>query len=132
MTITTTTLTRAAGLSAVAAGLLFCAVQIGHPNVDLALVTTTEWKVRQTIKVLFAALSLIGPGWTGLRASAARSASDGVVAVFPRSRFCPNLSPAGFSPQAARPRASALASAVSNTRCLASIVFIVMLLSIWP
>ena len=31
MTITTTTLTRAAGLSAVAAGLLFCAVQIGHP-----------------------------------------------------------------------------------------------------
>ena len=32
MTITTTTLTRAAGLSAVAAGLLFCAVQIGHPD----------------------------------------------------------------------------------------------------
>jgi hypothetical protein len=58
MTITTTTLTRAAGLSAVAAGLLFCAVQIGHPNLDLALVTTTEWKVRQTMKVLFASLSL--------------------------------------------------------------------------
>ena len=60
MTITTTTLTRAAGLSAVAAGLLFCAVQIGHPNVDLALVTTTEWKVRQTVKVFMAALSLAG------------------------------------------------------------------------
>ena len=60
MTITTTTLTRAAGLSAVAAGLLFCAVQIGHPNVDLALVTTTEWKVRQTVKVVMAALSLAG------------------------------------------------------------------------
>ena len=27
---------------------------------DLALVTTTEWKVRQTVKVLLAALSLIG------------------------------------------------------------------------
>src|SRR6476661_6594647 len=60
MTITTTTLTRAAGLSAVAAGLLFCAVQIGHPVVDLALVSTTEWKVRQTAKVVMAALSLAG------------------------------------------------------------------------
>jgi hypothetical protein len=60
MTITTTTLTRAAGLSAVAAGLLFVAVQIKHPVVDLALVSTTEWKVRQTVKVLFAALSLVG------------------------------------------------------------------------
>ena len=40
MTITTTTLTRAAGLSAVAAGLLFIAVQIKHPTVDLTLVTT--------------------------------------------------------------------------------------------
>jgi hypothetical protein len=60
MTITTTTLTRAAGLSAVAAGLLFCAVQIGHPNLDLAFITTTEWKVRQTMKVLFASLSLAG------------------------------------------------------------------------
>src|SRR6478609_5461321 len=60
MTITTTTLTRAAGLGAVAAGLLFCAVQIGHPNLDLAFITTTEWKVRQTVKVLFASLSLAG------------------------------------------------------------------------
>jgi hypothetical protein len=60
MSITTTTLTRAAGLSAVAAGLLFCAVQIGHPNVDLALASTTEWKVRQSVKVVMAALSLAG------------------------------------------------------------------------
>jgi len=60
MTITATKLTRAAGLSAVAAGLLFIAVQINHPPVDLALVTTTEWKVRQTMKVLFASLSLVG------------------------------------------------------------------------
>ena len=60
MTITTTKLTRAAGLSAIAAGLLFIAVQINHPQVDLALATTTEWKVRQTMKVLFSALSLAG------------------------------------------------------------------------
>jgi hypothetical protein len=60
MIITTNTLSRAAGLSAVAAGLLFCAVQIKHPIVDLSLVTTTEWKVRQTVKVFMAALSLAG------------------------------------------------------------------------
>ncbi len=60
MTITTTTLTRAAGLSAVVGGLLFVAVQINHPNVDLALVTTTEWKIRQVMKILFASLSLAG------------------------------------------------------------------------
>ena len=60
MTITSTTLTRAAGLSAVVGGLLYIGVQIKHPNLDLALITTTEWKVRQTMKVLFAALSLAG------------------------------------------------------------------------
>jgi hypothetical protein len=60
MTITTTTLTRAAGVAAVVGGLLYIGVQIKHPNLDLALVTTTEWKVRQTMKVVFASLSLAG------------------------------------------------------------------------
>jgi hypothetical protein len=60
MTITTTTLTRAAGVAAAVGGLLYIGVQIKHPNLDLALVTTTEWKVRQTMKVLFASLSLAG------------------------------------------------------------------------
>jgi hypothetical protein len=60
MTITTTTLARAAGLSAVVGGLLFVAVQINHPPVNLALVTTTEWKARQSMKVALAALSLAG------------------------------------------------------------------------
>jgi hypothetical protein len=61
MTITTTTtLTRAAGVAAVVGALLYLGVQIKHPNLDLALVTTTEWKVRQTMKVLFASLSLAG------------------------------------------------------------------------
>ena len=60
MTITTTTLTRAAGVAAAVGGLLYLGVQVKHPNLDLALVTTTEWKVRQTMKVLFASLSLAG------------------------------------------------------------------------
>ena len=60
MTITTTTLTRAAGVAAVVGGLLYIGVQIKHPNLDLTLISTTEWKVRQTMKVLFAALSLAG------------------------------------------------------------------------
>jgi hypothetical protein len=59
-TITRTKLTRAAGLAAVAAGLLFIGVQINHPHLDVTFVTTTEWKVRQTLKLLMAALSLIG------------------------------------------------------------------------
>jgi hypothetical protein len=60
MTITTPKLTRTAGLAAVAAGLLFIAVQINHPHLDATFVTTTEWKVRQNLKLLMAALSLIG------------------------------------------------------------------------
>ncbi len=60
MTITTTNLTRAAGLSAVVAGLLFIAVQIKHPHLDVTFVTTTEWKIRQTMKVLMTVLSLVG------------------------------------------------------------------------
>ncbi|MGO4805203.1 hypothetical protein AB4089_08760 [Arthrobacter sp. 2MCAF15] len=60
MSITTTKLTRAAGLCAVAGGLLFIGVQINHPHVDAGLVTTTEWEVRQTLKVFMAVLSLIG------------------------------------------------------------------------
>jgi hypothetical protein len=60
MSITATTLTRAAGVAAVVGGLLYIGVQINHPHLDLAFISTTEWKVRQTMKVLFAALSLAG------------------------------------------------------------------------
>ena len=60
MTITTTTLTRAAGVAAAVGGLLYIGVQINHPHLDLAFISTTEWKVRQTMKVLFASLSLAG------------------------------------------------------------------------
>jgi hypothetical protein len=60
MTITTTTLTRTAGVAAAVGGLLYLGVQINHPNLDLAFIGTTEWKIRQTMKILFAALSLAG------------------------------------------------------------------------
>src|SRR5450759_5312636 len=60
MTITTTTLTKTSAVAAAAAGLLFIAVQVKHPSLDVAFTTTTEWKVRESMKVLFAALSLAG------------------------------------------------------------------------
>ena len=60
MAITTTTLTRAAGLAAITGGLLFIAVQIKHPLLDAAFTTTTEYTVRETMKIFMAILSLIG------------------------------------------------------------------------
>ena len=60
MSITTTKLTRWAGLCAAAAGLLFIGVQINHPHLDAEFATTTEYTVRQTLKVLMAGLSLVG------------------------------------------------------------------------
>jgi hypothetical protein len=60
MTITSTTLTRGAAVAAVAAGLIFIGVQINHPHADVTAVTTTEWAVRNTLKVLMAALVLVG------------------------------------------------------------------------
>lgn len=60
MSITTTHLTRGAGLAAVAAGLLFAGVQINHPPVDLTFVTTTEFAIRQGMKVAMTVLALIG------------------------------------------------------------------------
>ncbi len=60
MAITTATLTRSAGAAAVAAGLIFIGVQINHPHSDLDAVVTTEWVVRNSLKVLMAALALAG------------------------------------------------------------------------
>jgi hypothetical protein len=60
MTITTTHLTRAAGLCAVAGGLLFAGVQIKHPHVDITFAATTGYAVRETLKIFMAVLSLIG------------------------------------------------------------------------
>lgn len=60
MTITPTGLTRAAGLAAVAAGTIFIGVQIGHPHMDADSVGTTQVVVRDSLKVLMAALALVG------------------------------------------------------------------------
>jgi hypothetical protein len=60
MTVTTTGLTKAAGLSAAAAGLIFIAVQINHPAMTVDSVATTEWVVRNSAKVVMAALALVG------------------------------------------------------------------------
>ena len=60
MSVTTTSLTRAAGASAVVAGLLFCTVQINHPVLTLDFVTTVEFAVRQSMKVGFTVLALAG------------------------------------------------------------------------
>jgi hypothetical protein len=60
MTVTTTTLTRAAAVAAMAGGLLFIAVQIKHPLLDAPFTTSTEYAVRETAKILMAFFSLIG------------------------------------------------------------------------
>lgn len=67
MQITTTTLTRAAGLAAVVSGSLFIAVQVKHPEITLDFVTTTQWTVRQGMKVAMATLALAGVAGMYLR-----------------------------------------------------------------
>jgi hypothetical protein len=60
MTVTPSFLIRAAGLAAIAAGLLFIGVQIGHPELDESSITTTDVFVRDQLKVLMAVLALVG------------------------------------------------------------------------
>jgi hypothetical protein len=60
MTVTTTGLTKAAAVAAAAAGAIFIGVQIGHPQLNLTTVTTTDVFVRDCFKVLMAALALAG------------------------------------------------------------------------
>jgi hypothetical protein len=58
--ITANALTRAAGIAAVAAGLLFIGVQIGHPRLNATTITTTNVYIRDQLKVLMAVLALVG------------------------------------------------------------------------
>lgn len=60
MSITPRTLTRTAAVAAMAAGVIFIGVQLDHPKLDVASVHATEWVVRSSLKVLMAALALIG------------------------------------------------------------------------
>jgi hypothetical protein len=60
MTVTTSSLTRAAGAAAVASGVIFVGVQIGHPPLNLTSITTTDVLVRESLKVLLCALAVAG------------------------------------------------------------------------
>ena len=60
MTVTPTGLTRASGAAAAAAGAIFIGVQIKHPHLDATTIQTTEMAVRDTVKVVMAALALVG------------------------------------------------------------------------
>ena len=60
MTITPNLLTRWAGIAAAAAGAIFIGVQINHPQLNAISIQTTEMGVRDTLKVLMAALALVG------------------------------------------------------------------------
>lgn len=62
---TTTRFTRSrstaiAGICAAVAGAIFIGVQIGHPPVDVAHLTTTEMTVRETAKALMSLLAIAG------------------------------------------------------------------------
>ena len=76
MTVTTTKLTRAAGLAAVAAGLIFIGVQVKHPHLDAVSITTTEMVIRDlrthtTEEGALARKSVEGPGIRRYRSSLA-------------------------------------------------------------
>jgi len=77
MTVTSTTLFRAAAAAAALAGLIFIGVQINHPYLDATSITTTDVMTRNSLKVLMVTLTLAGitgiylrqvtkMGWLGL------------------------------------------------------------------
>ncbi len=60
MTITPNLLTRWAGIAAAAAGAIFIGVQINHPQLNATSIQTTDVYIRDSLKVLMAALALVG------------------------------------------------------------------------
>ena len=70
MTVTTTGLTKAAGVAAAAAGAMFIGVQIGHPQLNLTTITSTDVLIRDCFKVLMAPLAVAG--FTGMYLSQVR------------------------------------------------------------
>jgi hypothetical protein len=60
MTVTTTSLTKAAGVAAAAAGAMFIGVQIGHPQLNLTTITSTNVLIRDCFKVLMCPLAVAG------------------------------------------------------------------------
>ena len=143
MTITPATLTRSAGVAAVAAGVIFIGVQINHPHLDVASVTTTEWAVRDTLKVLMAALALVGItgmylrqvrriGLLGLIGYVLFAAGYLTIVAHPSSRrtSCPpSLKPAPptstmFSPSPPAAALSATSAALKTVFQVAGVAFL--------
>lgn len=60
MSISTDRLSRIAGICLAAAGALFVGIQINHPALTLEFVGTTEFAVRQSMKVMMTVLALAG------------------------------------------------------------------------
>jgi hypothetical protein len=60
MTVTTRSLTQAAGIAAAAAGAIFIGVQINHPPMDSFLTDTDEWVIRCSAKAVMTVLALAG------------------------------------------------------------------------
>jgi hypothetical protein len=60
MTITTSMLTRAAGVSAVLSGLLYIVIQPIHPDENAATVISTAWVVVAVMTIAMAVLGLVG------------------------------------------------------------------------
>jgi hypothetical protein len=61
MTITTSNLTRAAGISAAAAGAIFIAVQIKHPAWNVTAFTDSlSWQIRSIAKLVMCGLAIAG------------------------------------------------------------------------
>ncbi len=60
MTITHSFLLRAAAVGAAIAGLIFIGVQINHPALDATSITTTDVMIRNSLKMVMAALALAG------------------------------------------------------------------------
>lgn len=60
MAITTSKLSRVAGLAAIGAGLLYMLVQMIHPEENVEHVTTTDWTVTHLLTGLMCILGLVG------------------------------------------------------------------------
>lgn len=61
MTITSSSLTRAAGISAAAAGAIFIGVQVKHPAWNVAAFTdSVSWQIRSVAKLVMCALAIAG------------------------------------------------------------------------
>ncbi|CAN5224046.1 hypothetical protein BH09ACT6_BH09ACT6_15970 [soil metagenome] len=67
MTITTSTLTRAAAIAAALAGLIYIVVQFIHPHEEVAALTTQAWLIVHVLSYAMALLGLVGVSGIYLR-----------------------------------------------------------------